>query len=234
MRAAKIRPAHIEGYDRAEWILMDYFNFIVHVFAPQTREFYSLERLWGDAERIEVNDESGSGGAPEPDRRRTRGEAPCVRSRDSLIAVLLAPLCAACDATARRTQRADQYASRAGRASRPFTPPVCNRCGDPLPSWRHRALKQQVCPRCRRAAVWPVERARDRPIRRLAARDRARVEVRRPAFACAALGALMRTAAARSARRRGCRGAGAAAPDGDGRRAGSIRRRISPGRSASR
>ena len=56
MRAAKIRPAHIEGYDRAEWVLMDYFNFIVHVFAPQTREFYSLERLWGDAERIEVKD----------------------------------------------------------------------------------------------------------------------------------------------------------------------------------
>lgn len=57
MRAAKVRPSHIEGYDRAEWILMDYFNFIVHVFAPETREFYSLERLWGDAERIEVTDE---------------------------------------------------------------------------------------------------------------------------------------------------------------------------------
>jgi ribosome-associated protein len=54
LRAAKVRPAHIEGYDRAEWILMDYFNFIVHVFSPQTREFYSLERLWGDAERIDV------------------------------------------------------------------------------------------------------------------------------------------------------------------------------------
>jgi ribosome-associated protein len=58
MRAAKIRPAHIEGYDRAEWILMDYFSFIVHVFVPQTREFYSLERLWGSAERIEVTEES--------------------------------------------------------------------------------------------------------------------------------------------------------------------------------
>ena len=54
MKGAKIRPAHIEGYDRAEWVLMDYFSFIVHVFAPQTREFYSLERLWADAERIEV------------------------------------------------------------------------------------------------------------------------------------------------------------------------------------
>ena len=57
LKAAKIRPAHVEGYDRAEWVLMDFFSFIVHVFAPQTREFYSLERLWGDAERIEVSDE---------------------------------------------------------------------------------------------------------------------------------------------------------------------------------
>lgn len=57
LRAAKVRPAHVEGYDRAEWVLMDFFTFIVHVFTPQTREFYSLERLWGDAERIEVTDE---------------------------------------------------------------------------------------------------------------------------------------------------------------------------------
>ncbi|MDQ3938795.1 MAG: ribosome silencing factor [Chloroflexota bacterium] len=54
LRAAKIRPAHIEGYDRAEWVLMDFFSFIVHVFTPQTRDFYALERLWGDAERIEM------------------------------------------------------------------------------------------------------------------------------------------------------------------------------------
>jgi ribosome-associated protein len=47
------RPAHVEGYDRSEWILLDYFDFIVHVFAPETRQFYGLERLWGSAERIE-------------------------------------------------------------------------------------------------------------------------------------------------------------------------------------
>ena len=64
LRASKVRPAHIEGYDRAEWVLMDYFNFIVHVFAPQTRAFYSLERLWGDAERIDVSDEPTAGGKP--------------------------------------------------------------------------------------------------------------------------------------------------------------------------
>jgi ribosome-associated protein len=63
LRAAKVRPSHVEGYDRAEWILMDYFNFIVHVFTPQTRLFYSLERLWGDAERIEVSDEPPAGAA---------------------------------------------------------------------------------------------------------------------------------------------------------------------------
>ena len=56
LRAANVRAAHVEGYERAEWVLMDFFSFIVHVFTPQTREFYSLERLWGDAERIEVSD----------------------------------------------------------------------------------------------------------------------------------------------------------------------------------
>ena len=48
------KPAHVEGYDRSEWILIDYFDFIVHVFAPDTRAFYGLERLWGNADRIEV------------------------------------------------------------------------------------------------------------------------------------------------------------------------------------
>jgi ribosome-associated protein len=48
------KPAHVEGYDRSEWILLDYFDFIVHVFAPETRVFYDLERLWGNADRIEV------------------------------------------------------------------------------------------------------------------------------------------------------------------------------------
>ena len=48
------RVAHIEGYDRAEWVLLDYFDFIVHVFTADTREFYALERLWGKAPRIEL------------------------------------------------------------------------------------------------------------------------------------------------------------------------------------
>ncbi len=52
---AGTKPALVEGYDRAEWVLIDYFDFIFHVFTPATREFYALERLWGDAERIEVS-----------------------------------------------------------------------------------------------------------------------------------------------------------------------------------
>ena len=49
------KPALVEGYERGEWILLDYFDFIVHIFMPATREFYGLEKLWGDAERVEVN-----------------------------------------------------------------------------------------------------------------------------------------------------------------------------------
>jgi ribosome-associated protein len=56
-RESGVRAAHVEGYQRAEWILMDFFSVIVHVFAPHTRDFYSLERLWGDAVRIEMSDE---------------------------------------------------------------------------------------------------------------------------------------------------------------------------------
>ena len=48
------KPAHVEGYDRSEWVLLDYFDFIVHVFNLETRVFYGLERLWGSAERIDV------------------------------------------------------------------------------------------------------------------------------------------------------------------------------------
>jgi len=54
MRDAGLRPNHVEGYPRQEWILLDYADFVVHVFTPRTRSFYDLERLWGGAERREV------------------------------------------------------------------------------------------------------------------------------------------------------------------------------------
>lgn len=57
------RPSHVEGYDRSEWILLDYFDFIVHVFMPETRAFYGLERLWGNAEELKGTEDEGSGDA---------------------------------------------------------------------------------------------------------------------------------------------------------------------------
>jgi ribosome-associated protein len=59
LRKAQVRPAHVEGFERADWVLLDYFDFIVHVFSTERREFYALERLWGSAERVELPDEPG-------------------------------------------------------------------------------------------------------------------------------------------------------------------------------
>ena len=55
---ARLKPSLIEGYDRSEWVLMDFFTFIVHIFTPDTRTFYDLERLWGSAERIPLSDDA--------------------------------------------------------------------------------------------------------------------------------------------------------------------------------
>ena len=57
------KPAHVEGYDGSEWILLDYFDFIVHVFVTKTRVFYDLDRLWGNAERLDVPPPTHSAGA---------------------------------------------------------------------------------------------------------------------------------------------------------------------------
>jgi len=56
MRAEELRPKHVEGYPRQEWILLDYSGFVVHVFTQRTRSFYDLERLWGGAGRMEVRE----------------------------------------------------------------------------------------------------------------------------------------------------------------------------------
>ena len=50
----RLRPAHVEGYPRQEWILLDYGDFVVHVMTPKSRAFYDLERLWGGSLRLEV------------------------------------------------------------------------------------------------------------------------------------------------------------------------------------
>lgn len=57
------RPARIEGYNAAEWVLIDYGDFIVHVFEGKARQFYDLERLWRDASRVAVPEAAGPGEA---------------------------------------------------------------------------------------------------------------------------------------------------------------------------
>ena len=47
-----MRPTHVEGYQKADWVLLDYVDFVVHVFSPQTRSFYDLERLWKSAKKL--------------------------------------------------------------------------------------------------------------------------------------------------------------------------------------
>jgi ribosome-associated protein len=72
------KPNHVEGKRVGEWILLDYIDFVVHVFTADRRAFFGLERLWGDAPRLEIQ----AGGAPpaapkasaRPRRRRAGSE----------------------------------------------------------------------------------------------------------------------------------------------------------------
>ena len=56
LKKFKIRPLQTEGYNTAQWILIDYGIFVVHIFTEESRQFYDLERLWRDAERVEIQD----------------------------------------------------------------------------------------------------------------------------------------------------------------------------------
>lgn len=58
-----VRPARVEGYNTAEWVLLDYGDFIFHVFEEKSRRFYDLERLWRDAARVPLPAEAPGGGA---------------------------------------------------------------------------------------------------------------------------------------------------------------------------
>jgi ribosome-associated protein len=54
LKMSGVRPLHTEGYKNAEWILIDFGAFVVHIFTEESRRFYDLERLWRDAERVEI------------------------------------------------------------------------------------------------------------------------------------------------------------------------------------
>ena len=62
LKASGVRPSHIEGVGHSDWVLMDYFDVIVHVFKSDVRQHYELERLWGTATRIPIPSSSSSTG----------------------------------------------------------------------------------------------------------------------------------------------------------------------------
>lgn len=82
LRAFGIRPSHVEGYQNAEWILMDYMDLVVHIFSKNARAYYDLERLWRDAKKVDVELLLREK-APKPatERQRGSGRVRAARSR---------------------------------------------------------------------------------------------------------------------------------------------------------
>jgi len=78
LKATGLRPAHVEGYNQAEWILVDYVDFVVHVFSEKARKYYDLERLWKSAKRLEPADLKS---APRKPRAAAKPAAPKKKTR---------------------------------------------------------------------------------------------------------------------------------------------------------
>jgi len=70
LKKAGVRPAHIEGYKQAEWVLLDYVDFVVHVFSEKARHFYDLERLWKSARRLQASELTARAKTKRPGSRR--------------------------------------------------------------------------------------------------------------------------------------------------------------------
>jgi ribosome-associated protein len=56
LSATGVEPSHREGYNQADWVLLDYVDFVVHIFSESARKFYDLERLWKTAKRLQLAD----------------------------------------------------------------------------------------------------------------------------------------------------------------------------------
>lgn len=69
-----LNPTHVEGYNLAEWVLLDYVDFVVHVFSEKARKYYDLERLWKSATRLEPSE-------LKPAQKRTAGSRGARRTR---------------------------------------------------------------------------------------------------------------------------------------------------------
>ncbi len=69
LQAMGARPTSVEGYSQAEWVLLDYVDFVVHIFSEKARKFYDLERLWKSATRLTAADLLKKPALPKPAKR---------------------------------------------------------------------------------------------------------------------------------------------------------------------
>src|ERR1700731_1420946 len=76
LKAADMRPAHVEGYKQAEWVLLDYVDFVVHVFSEKARKFYDLERLWNSAKQLNPADLKS-----DPRKRKLESKMPAAKPK---------------------------------------------------------------------------------------------------------------------------------------------------------
>jgi ribosome-associated protein len=73
LKGAGLRPAHVEGYRQAEWVLVDYVDFVVHVFSEKARKYYDLERLWKSAKKLQPAELKAA-----PKKRKTAAVSPAT------------------------------------------------------------------------------------------------------------------------------------------------------------
>ena len=75
LSAVRVEPSHREGYNQADWVLLDYVDFVVHIFSETARKFYDLERLWKTATRLQLADLEKPARKP-PARKTTAASRP--------------------------------------------------------------------------------------------------------------------------------------------------------------
>jgi ribosome-associated protein len=80
LKSAGLRPNQVEGYKQAEWVLIDYVDFVVHVFSEKARKFYDLERLWKTAKRLEPAELKAA-----PKKRKTTAVATTARKKKKAV-----------------------------------------------------------------------------------------------------------------------------------------------------
>ncbi len=76
LKATGLRPTHVEGYNQADWVLIDYVDFVVHIFSEKARKFYDLERLWKSARRLQPSELKAAAR-----KRKTEVGAPAAKRR---------------------------------------------------------------------------------------------------------------------------------------------------------